>query len=274
MASADQPAGTPPVAADAFRPELVERFPAQFEACLALNDYLRSQRPSGPPTNDPAGVLILWTFARSAKTFQGSVRLAGLGYGEQAGMLNRSLYEDMLIAHWIKRHPEEAITNFIEHQRYSLARWGGALRRHGRLPPGSTFPTLSADERKAFRAKFGGNTWTGLNLPALLHDVRAEWESPLERDFLSQINDFVHGFNNLLLHHTAQALSIAGRYDEGENAVTFDVGPSTRHVHGALLGAFFMYANTASLVVSDSKGLARVYGQHLPAFVTIREEPT
>jgi integrase len=26
-------------------------------------------------------------------------------YGEQAGMLNRSLFEDMIVAHWLKRNP-------------------------------------------------------------------------------------------------------------------------------------------------------------------------
>ena len=31
--------------------------------------------------------------------------LAALGNGAQAGMLNRSLFEDMIVAHWIRRNP-------------------------------------------------------------------------------------------------------------------------------------------------------------------------
>ena len=186
-------------------------------------------------------------------------------------MLNRSLYEDMLIAHWVKRHPGDAVARCLEHQKYTLARWGNALRRHDLLRPGQKFPSLTPTERKTFRARFAGKTWTGLNLPELLSDVRGERQSPADRDLLTQVNDFVHGFNNLLLHHSAQALSFVGKFDEVENAVTFDVGPSTRHIHGALLGAFFMYANTASLVVNADE-VTNVYSEHLPAFLSVREE--
>jgi hypothetical protein len=41
------------------------------------------------------------------------VRLAGFGYGEQAEMVNRSLYQDMLIAHWVKRPPEPSRNSAI-----------------------------------------------------------------------------------------------------------------------------------------------------------------
>jgi hypothetical protein len=259
-----------PITPDTIRPELLEKFTPQFEACLSLSDHLRTQRPSGPPTDDVAGHLILWTFARSTKTFQAAVRLAGLGYGEQAGMVNRSLYEDMLIAHWVKRHPEEAPVRFNEHEKYTLAQWRNALERNDLLKPDAHFPTkLTPHERKTLNARYRGKTWTGLNLVELLNDVRAEWPNPEDARLLNQISDIVHRFNNLLLHHTARGLAVTGRWDEASNSITFDVGPSTRHIHGALLGAFFPYANTASLLDKDDS-IGDLYQRGIAAFLTER----
>jgi hypothetical protein len=72
-----------------------ETFAAQFEAVEALGAFAREHRPSGPPSADVAGVLIMATYARGSKTFQAAYQLVRDGYGAQAGMLNRSLFEDM-----------------------------------------------------------------------------------------------------------------------------------------------------------------------------------
>jgi hypothetical protein len=81
-----------------FRPDLVEQFAAQFEAVIALQNWTSDHRPTSE-VKTPAEELILITYARSSKTYQASIMLAGFGYGAQAGMLNRSLFEDMAVAH-------------------------------------------------------------------------------------------------------------------------------------------------------------------------------
>jgi hypothetical protein len=92
----------------AIVPEIVAAFPEQFAAAEALRDFAKANRPEAPPTQDEAGVLILRTYTRSSKTYNASLRLALVGYGAQAGMLNRSLFEDMIVAHWIRRNPDTA----------------------------------------------------------------------------------------------------------------------------------------------------------------------
>ena len=223
-----------------------------------------------------AGILILWTYARSTKTFQGSLRLCAAGYGEQAGMLNRSLYEDMLIAHWVKRHPTQAPDRLDEHETYTLANWGRALRNHDLLSAGVKYPTLTKKKRQILDRRFRGKTWTGLTLPQLLRDVRDEWSDPIDQRILAQVNDIVNRFNNILLHHGGRALSVIGQRDPESGKVTFNVGPSDTHIWGGLFGAYFTYANTASLVYSDDLAvqLAELYSRHIRAFTTEKTRPS
>jgi hypothetical protein len=68
----------------------------------------------------PADRLIVATYARGAKTYQGALRLAYIGYGAQSFMLGRSLYEDMLVGHWIKLNPEQAPRQLNDHRRMTL----------------------------------------------------------------------------------------------------------------------------------------------------------
>src|SRR6266536_4972511 len=89
-------------------PEIVSAFEPQFAACDALYGFARSHRPSESAASVPADRLIVATYARGAKTYQGALRLAYIGYGAQSFMLGRSLYEDMLVGHWIKLNPEKA----------------------------------------------------------------------------------------------------------------------------------------------------------------------
>lgn len=251
--------------------EIVEKFRRQFEACDALYGWTSEHRPDHAPTPDDAGNIVLWTYARSTKTFQASLRLCYAGYGVQAGMLNRSLYEDMLIAHWVKRHPDIASERLRDHERWVLAKWGATLRRHGILQPNAQFPQLSRDERHKLGRRYRGKTWTGLNLPELLNDVRDEWTTPLDKRILAQVNDIMNRFDNILLHHGSHSLALMMR-QSNPGSITFDVGPADMHIVGGLLGAFFTYANTASLVYAgeEQDELNQVYGEHLVAFVRER----
>lgn len=64
------------------------------------------------------------------------------------------------------------------------------------------------------------------------------------------------------------ALRLTAHEDDG--VVRFDVGPSNVHIQGALLGAFWSYANLVSLVVSGPAAdeLGHLYVRHLAAFVS------
>jgi hypothetical protein len=171
----------------------------------------------------------------------------------------------MAIAHWVKRHPEEALAQLEKHERLTYAGWGAALKKHA-FTEFAAFPSLTDEERKEFAGEFGGKTWTGLNLYELTKDIEAEWPDEPNRRLLWQVHDIVHRFNTLLLHQTPISLSLAGQ--RKEKAVTFGVGPSNMHIRGALFGAFWPYSQTVSLVVTGEAEaqLNRLYEEHLPAF--------
>jgi hypothetical protein len=59
-----------------------------------------------PPTNDTP--ISHWTLARSDRTFGMVVKLCRLGYDQQASMPNRSLFEDMISAHFAALRPASA----------------------------------------------------------------------------------------------------------------------------------------------------------------------
>ncbi len=198
--------------------------------------------------------------------------LCGAGYGEQAGMLNRSLFEDMLIAHWVKRHPEKAAVQLARHEAWVLDRWGEALEVTG-LRRAGTVERLRPEERRALDHEFLGKTWTGLTLPKLVNEIRDEWPVQADHRFLDQHARIVNGFNNTLLHHGARSLKLAGEISQ-DGTVNFSVGPSRTHIKGALSGAFFSYANTMSLVMlgDELEGCQRIYTEHVAAFIHVRDE--
>lgn len=159
---------------DAVLPFLLDEFPRQFEAVLTLDEFAEQHRPSGPPSGDWAGGVLMRIYARGSKTFRGSLRLAIRGYGIQAGMLNRSLFEDTIIAHWLRANPEHAERQMEKSIRHDLGKWQAALVKHDR-PVGPHLPVLSDEERKQLRREFaGGRTWTGLTLTALVEAVEDE----------------------------------------------------------------------------------------------------
>ena len=219
-----------------IHPGLLSTFGEQFAACFALDGFSRDHRPSSSPTPDAAGRIILWTYARSTKTFRASLRLAAGGYGEQAMMINRSLFEDMAIARWVERHPEEALPQLTRHTKWARERWGKEMEETG-LQLSSTEPSeLSSGERKELNKEFMGKTWVGLSLPGIIADIRDEWPTPLERQLFEQLVKLIHMLNNTVLHQSAVSLGLAGeRNDEGD--LGFSVGPSETLINSSLLGA-------------------------------------
>ena len=251
--------------------EIVEAFRKEFESCKALLDFARAHRPQKARTPDRAGLVINATYARSSKTYQASFRLAGLGYGVQAAMLNRSLFEDMVVAHWVERNPVRAPDMLLRHRQHSVETIRDALQKHGRDIELSHLPPLSEEERAALADEFGRGHWTGASLYVLTKDVEDEWPVGIDRELLWQVFDITHYVNNLLLHHTAFGLDMAAALSE-PGIARWDVGSSKTHVHAALLGAFFSYAHTVSLVVDGAAldELRTLYAQHLRPFTKAR----
>lgn len=259
-----------------FDQGVVDAFRPAFEACEALLRFSVENRPEDAPAEDPAGKLIFRTYVRSSKTYQASFLLAGRGYGVQAGMLNRSLFEDMLVAHWVKKNPDEAPKQYERNRLHAVEQMREALTKHGSGVEMEQLPALSEEERLGYAKEFGYRSWTGFNTFELAQAVEDEWpEGKFGRDLFWWVYDIAQRFNNLLLHHTPVALGLTEEEDEERGVKMLDVGPSLAHVHGALLGAFYCYTQTLSLVLLDkAEQLQSVSDEHFTkAFLTIGGQP-
>jgi Family of unknown function (DUF5677) len=256
-------------AAGGGRPEVVSAFEPQFAACDALYAFARSHRPGQPPS-EPAAALIVATYARGSKTYQGGLRLAYLGYGAQSFMLGRSLWEDMLVAHWIKLNPKHALRQLDDHRRLTLAVYAGELRRFGLEVPDQA--PIDREERDRLRKEFGSRHWTKLSMDKLRRAVESEFpEQDGHRRLLGQVDALLHRHANLIVHNSFLSLGGAVASTAG-HGITYDVGVSSRFIRQALFIAFLSYIHLTSLVLGDSaqQELARLWHKHRDAFTVTR----
>jgi hypothetical protein len=227
----------------------------------SLYEFALKNRPK-PDSIDAIEGLLIDTYARSSKTFQGLTRLALVGYGEQAMMLARPQFEDMIVAHWIRRSPP-AVERLEEFRLLTVER----LRTKGHRyklddVPAQLPEPLPRERRHELTQKFsGGHHWTGLTLDDLVAAVDDEWPvQDGQRGLLWQIYEFDCFNANHLIHHGHAGLA-SGRVRQTEKDRAYNIGASPKYIREALRLGFFSYANTISLVVAPevSADFSHVY---------------
>lgn len=250
--------------------------PEAFAACEALLDIVLDNHPAGPPSKDTAGDVILRTYARSVKTFPAVLTLAGQGSGEHGLMLVRTLFEDMIIGHWVRRFPAVAEERFHEHRRVVVDRFRQTFATYFGDDEAAGFPEIPEDEREALLASFKPQSmpWTGKYVREMLDDVKNEWSDPRDERLLWQAYGLVYGYANVMLHNNGVSLATMTNVVEGRRQ--WYLGPSYVHLRDALGGAFFTLGNTATLVFDEATldALNQVFAEHLPTFVRERAEAT
>lgn len=230
------------------QPEIVGKFAESFEACDALDAFSREHRPVG----HGGSPVLIWTLARSARTFVIVVHLCRLGYGQQASMLNRTLFEDMVYAHWAARYPSRSHRLMRWHEEYVKLRRIAAYKRNNLADAHSmTPPDWDGKRRHRMGGLFRSGGWTGRSIPKMLKAVETMWGTEEERRRLHRMHDIIHQSNNTLMHHSSRSLSL-GVQVEKDGAITFNLKPSTDLVGLALGFAFWTYANTVSLTLEGA----------------------
>jgi hypothetical protein len=94
----------------------------QVEACEELRVYLYDDPGPKAGALDPNEAhwgIILALLASASSTYEAAVRLARDGFGHQAAMLNRSLFEAMVDSYWVVKRPELAIERMRDHTKYN-----------------------------------------------------------------------------------------------------------------------------------------------------------
>jgi hypothetical protein len=236
-------------------PEVVQPFQARFDACEALIAFSVENYPHDRFSRSDLSreeVLLLWTYARSTKTYQAALRLAFVGYGVQATMIGRSLFEDMVLAHWIDLNPAEAIDLFDRHRLFQIGEYSRLERKHGQEHPAAgEWDILPDEQQKAIRGEFARTrTWWKKPLRAIVEDIESSWDSE-DRKTLWRLFDLVHHRSNNVLHHSAVGISPSlEETPQGDRIV--DMGSSTAYLYVALPMMFFSYSALLSLVFSGS----------------------
>lgn len=152
--------------------------------------------------------LIVALFCRSFDTFYASVVLARLGFGRQSAMLNRSLFEDMVDAHWIASEPALAAELMRDQHLHQRMLQADAVRKYPSFFAGCSSPSST---RTSERVSTTSSEATGRSRGHVSACTNASSAS-------SAIGA------SRTLHVTAQgvAASIAGRDTAG---MVFDLGP-------------------------------------------------
>lgn len=226
------------------QPGIEQQYADSFAACDALEQFAREHRPPEGVGGTP---VLTWTLARSARTFKTIVKLCRMGYGQQASMLNRTLFEDMVYAHWAARFPVRSTRLVVWHEQFVKLRRIELYKRHG-IPTDMKPPDWDDVRHRRMRALFRRQSWTGRSIPKMVEMIEDQWPEGRDRDRLNRMHDVLHQGHDMLMHHSARSMSI-GVVVHDNGSTTFNIGPSTDLVALALGFAFWTYANTISLTV-------------------------
>jgi hypothetical protein len=240
-----------PKGADALKhqEDILIEYIAEFGACVEVEELFRRNFPTEPPPH-AAGEIVLWTSARSYRTFKVMVEVCRLGYALEAAKLNRPLFEDMVAAHWATQFPEKSNKLILDHGRYAEVLRSEFYAKHRLSYPRADVPELTPQERETFDARYqhGSRPWTGKSVSEMVTNIVAQWPTEYRRH-LMQMHDIAHRANNVILHHSAHSLS--GGVVETEQGYRFDVRPSKVGVGSALVFGFWTFGNTISLVLTE-----------------------
>ena len=182
-----------------------------FAACEALLDFAKSHRPSAPADDDTARVLLHRTYIRASKGYQALFKLAYDGYGSQSFVIGRTVYEDMLVAHWIFLSPTHAPAKFRRYERLSRHRLRKAYLKVGLSFKEQTYPSVAPAELQRLEEEFKRNQhWTGKTMRQLHDAVKTEFSEPdSHRRLLQQVQEIIHALSNLAVHHSYLSLDAA-----------------------------------------------------------------
>lgn len=247
----EHPGGGPLTQAE-IEAQLRGAYGPKLEVCERLHAfgqdafYAWEGRRIDPESVDP---IILAEGARATKTYGSALRLLAGGYGPQASMLNRSLFEGMAIAHWARTNPDRAVELFKKHGRHSELLWGDAFEKADPADA-RVIDAGTEEERTEFGevfGKYGTKLWTRHgSLYDLLLEIEEQWSEGSPREQLWWFFRVVHRDNNQVLHSTA--LGLSARVARMADALQLDVGPSDSYLDRGLLGGLWPYAQTLTLL--------------------------
>lgn len=147
-------------------PPRVKLFPRaeRVRVCRELADLL----PVTFQARDGTGArMLLAVWARAATHFEVVLLIAEQGYGDQVAILARALFEGMIDAYWIAKHPKDAQRLATLHYRHTRLRAAEHWNAHERHDGDPALPLFSEDlvDRTMLNAQFRIQGSKALDLP-------------------------------------------------------------------------------------------------------------
>ncbi|MFN8161718.1 MAG: DUF5677 domain-containing protein [Solirubrobacterales bacterium] len=235
--------------------QVERRHDTQLRACEKLLDFVLGAIVPwrGRALEREHDGLIAAIFARTTNTYWSALELARMGFGEQASMLNRSLFEDMVDLHWIADNPETAIEHYDQHNRHGEMLLADALRKHPEFMPAGELPAVHSEERarldKLF-GQYGHRSWTTTTLYDRVESIEHWWGQRDDVRHLQFFRDVVHRDNNQLLHVSAHSLNqMVRRSGPDAGGLALKLGPGDEYLDRALFSSFWIYAQSVGLLL-------------------------
>jgi len=136
----------------------------QFEACERLVRTSWKNRPDGVTVDGPEDVRIVCSqqLGRATQTYLAVIRLCRAGLPEQALMLCRSLYEDLIATHWALLDENRA--KVVDRVKRQERHWDELYERKviGFTGEAPSKDALTEDEWDELDSEFAGGRRVGL----------------------------------------------------------------------------------------------------------------
>jgi hypothetical protein len=161
-------------------PNLNEIVARQLHACESIGTYLEGRELM---VDSHMEQILGATAARAKETFRSMCLLAGEHQTVQAAMLCRSIFEDMVVMHWLVLHdddPEFLTRRFMDSFDAMRLNEARTAERHGQIPPDVS--DLAAREQQLVK-EFGSSAqrqwWAARRdgMPIKMPEVIAELEN-------------------------------------------------------------------------------------------------
>lgn len=208
-------------------------------AALDLLEYVKSRLHGfGGRASSPIELLIQVETVRAVNTFGALLHLCAGGFGVQAEMLSRVIYESTLVVAWAIDHPEEAAERYELNQEYLFYLHlrhrtdAGTFRN---APEPTPMPPERLERARAQFGPYGEKSWTGkTNRQLGQHFRQSATGSELRQ--LEALESSIFRFVNWSIHASGLGFLHAVDSSADDAGVWYaPVGPSATAVTDALL---------------------------------------
>lgn len=179
--------------------------------------------------------LVSFFAGKACKTHEAVVILAERGYGQDAGILLRSLVNLVINAYWIAKDPSARLERYMDYDwilRLKSADVGRSAEALGRLTPEMRAQMAALDEeieKKAREAKqkhrYGQRGWSGKSIRGMAEEVGFQ-------------NYYAYAYRLLSDLEHSNSRSTTSYLEKASGAYRFNVGPGPEYVRVTLATAY------------------------------------